>query len=194
MCMLIADDLITAYNEGFSCEDGSIPHGSPGRHFQCKVSLLYVTGDYPALAILTGYTHSGNLHCHWCMQDSKKDMSIGRHNCGGFRRWLPIDSRHRAGGGNFRTEEYATAPPFRNHADTEYVSVLANDWAGPVRTTGLDRWRSFKWPIDNKLSLPVYEYTVAALVSIYTQQLCVILSGCVLVAIRNWLCIIHNAK
>ena len=55
-------------------------------------------------------------------------------------------------------------------------------------------WRSFKWPIDNKLSLPVYEYTVAALVSIYTQQLCVILSGCVLVAIRNWLCIIHNAK
>ena len=54
MCMLIADDLITAYNEGFSCEDGSIPHGSPGRHFQCKVSLLYVTGDYPALAILTG--------------------------------------------------------------------------------------------------------------------------------------------
>ena len=145
MCMLIADDLITAYNEGFSCEDGSIPHGSPGRHFQCKVSLLYVTGDYPALAILTGYTHSGNLHCHWCMQDSKKDMSIGRHNCGGFRRWLPIDSRHRAGGGNFRTEEYATAPPFRNHADTEYVSVLANDWAGPVKdnpatTHGISSW------------------------------------------------------
>ena len=145
MFMLISENLIQAYNEGFPCEDTSIPHGRPGRYFRCKVCLLYVTGDYPALAKMTGFSHAGNFHCHWCMQNSQKDMAINRHNCGGFRRWLPANSTHRVGGGNFRRREDANPPPFRNHDDTVHMSVLAREWAGtaathPTTTHGISTW------------------------------------------------------
>ena len=143
--MLVTEDLHIGYHKGFSCEDGSFPVGSPLRHFQCRVCLLMLAGDYPALAKLTGFTHAGHFHCHWCMQRSQKNPSTNRHMCGDFRRWLPSNSVQRAAGGNFDEPETNPPPPLREHRRTAALGVRARNWIGraadhPSKTAGICNW------------------------------------------------------
>ena len=143
--MLVAQDLHKGYYEGFNCEDYSLPLASPLRHFQCKVCLLYITGDYPALAKMTGFTHQGSFCCHWCMIQTPKDMAINRQDVGGFRRWLPPLSRHRAAGGNFDHPEMRPPPALREHHETVRVGVSASSYTGPNKfhpgkTHGIVDW------------------------------------------------------
>jgi Transposase family tnp2 len=124
--MLVAEELHKGYYEGFTCEDGSLPVASPRHIFQCKVCLLCISADYPALAKMTGFTHSGGYCCHWCMLFETKDMAINRIDTGGFRRWLPARSTQRASGGNFAEVERRFPPPLRDAG----CARLSSFWTG----------------------------------------------------------------
>ena len=133
------------YHKGFTCEDWSLAVTSPQRFFQCRVSLLYISGDYPALAKMTGFTHSGGYCCHWCMLHEYKDMATHRINTGSFRRWLPVNSRHRASGGNFAEPERRPPPPLREHHASVAFGVQASHHSGkqkdhPVHSSGIWEW------------------------------------------------------
>ena len=133
------------YHQGFSCEDCSLSAHSTRRRFQCKVCLLYINGDYPALAKMTGFTHAGGCCCHWCLFHNKKDMAINRINAGGFRRWLPARSVHRAAGGNLADAERRPPPPRREHRASVRTGVLASNHSGPQtqhpqHSTGICEW------------------------------------------------------
>ena len=143
--MLVAEELYKGYYEGFTCVDGSLPVASPRQIFQCKVCLLLINADYPALAKMTGFTHSGGYCCHWCMLFETKDMAINRIDTGGFRRWLPARSTQRAAGGNFAEVERRFPPPLREHRESVMQGVLASHHSGrvkdhPVNSTGIWEW------------------------------------------------------
>ena len=143
--MLVAQDLYVGYHAGFTCEDYNLPFDSPQRLFQCKVCLLYITGDYPALAKMTGFVHAGSVPCHWCLFQGKKDMAINRIDSGTFRRWLPARSANRAAGGNFDMAEHRPPPPLREHHASVRTGVLGSNHTGaqkhhPAHTTGISEW------------------------------------------------------
>ena len=142
--MLVTEDLHVGYYEGFHCVDASAAD-SQQSNFMCKVVLLLLAGDYPALAKATGFTHSGACHCHWCHQTSPKDMAVNRHATGNFRRWLTPGSVHRAAGGNFRHVETGGPPRYRTHSDVVRTGVQARNWTGtqklhPRHTAGICDW------------------------------------------------------
>ena len=66
--------------------DSTIPRGLPNRMFKCKVILLFWTGDYPALALVSG-THS--KVCHWCTLKSINIPEASRRMWYGHRQYLP---------------------------------------------------------------------------------------------------------
>ena len=72
---LLTDDLLGAYEDGFTVVDSTIPKGQPGHLFRCKCILLYFTGDYPALAKASG-TH--DKCCHWCEYKSEPSPETNR--------------------------------------------------------------------------------------------------------------------
>ena len=138
--MLVTEDLYVGYHDGFPCVDAS-QHSD----FTCKVVLLLLAGDYPALAKATGFTHSGDCHCHWCHQSSGKDMAVNRHGSGNFRRWLQPGSMQRAAGGNFSHVESEGPPRLRNHREVVRTGVQGSHWTGtqklhPRHTTGIWEW------------------------------------------------------
>ena len=140
LLMLVTEDLYVGYHEGFPCVDASQQSS-----FMCKVCLLLLTGDYPALAKATGFTHAGDCHCHWCHQSSKKDMAVHRHDSGSFRRWLHPTSSERGAGGNFSQMETRGPPRFRTHSEVVRTGVQANHWTGtqalhPRHTAGIWEW------------------------------------------------------
>ena len=138
--MLVTEDLYVGYHDGFTCFDAS-----QQSNFVCKVVLLLFSGDYPALAKVTGFTHAGDCHCHWCHQSSEKDMAVHRHNSGNFRRWLHPTSLQRAAGGNFSRVESGGPPRFRTHSEVVRTGVQASNWSGtqrlhPRHTAGIWEW------------------------------------------------------
>ena len=138
--MLVTEDLHVGYHDGFPCVDAS-----QQSNFTCKVCLLLLAGDYPALAKATGFTHSGDCHCHWCHQSSRKDMAVNRHGSGNFRRWLQPASIQRAAGGNFSHAESGGPPRFRKHSEVVCTGVQASHWTGtqklhPRHTAGIWEW------------------------------------------------------
>ena len=138
--MLVTEDLYVGYHDGFPCVDAS-----QQSNFLCKVVLLLFSGDYPALAKVTGFTHAGDCHCHWCHQSSKKDMAVHRHDSGNFRRWLHPASLERAAGGNFSRIETRVPPRFRTHSEVVRTGVQASNWSGsqnlhPGHTAGISEW------------------------------------------------------
>jgi hypothetical protein len=146
MFMLVAEDLYEGYHHGFPCVDVS-GHNQPDldRNFTCRVALLLVCGDYPALAKMTGFTHAGNFHCHWCLQRSTKESHTNRFNSGDFRRWLPMESVNRSRGGNFAADETQAPPRLRDHNTVVQKSVMARHWKGtakshPGHTHGICDW------------------------------------------------------
>ena len=115
------------------------------RNFMCKVSLLCLCGDYPALGKATGFTHSGCCHCHWCNQSSPKMPAVNRHYSGNFRRWLPNNSTMRSGNGTMRSQERRQPPSLREHSSVVRVGFMASSWHGaqalhPSKTKGIKTW------------------------------------------------------
>jgi hypothetical protein len=52
------------------------------------VVLLYWTGDYPALAQISGFCHGtpNNGMCHWCEIAAEHNKESGSRHYGGFHR------------------------------------------------------------------------------------------------------------
>ena len=141
--MLIGEDLYQGYHVGFSCNEKS--QAGESRMFMCKVVLLLLQGDIPALGKATGFVHQGDFHCHWCMQQSKKNPVTNRHYCADFRRWLPQDSMMRAAGGNFLQPELRLPPPLRQHRNVVRQGLQGRDYTGaedkhPKILTGIRDW------------------------------------------------------
>lgn len=143
LLMLITEDLFVGYHEGFPCPDMSSP--LQDSVFMCKVRLLLVEGDIPAIAKLTGFVHQGDSHCQWCNQASPYDTATNRHYSADFRRWLPQQSMERAAGGNFREAETRGPPLLRTHREVAQQGIEARDYKGPKsrhpkHTTGIKTW------------------------------------------------------
>jgi hypothetical protein len=75
----MVDDLLLAQKEGYPIHDHSLPESSPDRVFTARMILLYVIGDYPGQAKLSGFSHQGTLFVHkivncttWCTIDRPK--------------------------------------------------------------------------------------------------------------------------
>ena len=138
---LVAENLYTGYHVGFDCVDSSV---APTESFKCHVCLLCVVADYPALALVTGFTHAGGRPCHWCKVEYKKNMATHRYTSG-FRQFLPPLHEGRRAGGNFDTQELRSPPAYRTHKETVISGLLNRDWQGyknarPVLTTGVCNW------------------------------------------------------
>ena len=73
--LVLIDDLLGAYNVGETVVDSTRSLGDPDRVFRCRVMLLYFTGDYPAIAAVSG-THSKT--CHWCEHKSSAAPEVNR--------------------------------------------------------------------------------------------------------------------
>lgn len=114
--------------------------GQPGRFFRCRVCLLCWTGDYPALAAVSG-THS--KCCHWCTLRSEHAPEISRRAWLGYRRWLPEDDAWREyTPGLFPDAEREPAPPPRTHeqfVDDANAEEGHNGYKkdAPYKTTGV---------------------------------------------------------
>jgi hypothetical protein len=141
--MLIAEDLYQGYHVGFPCTDTSAPPGATV--FLCKVILLLLCGDIPAIAKATGFIHQGDSHCQWCNQSSPYNTATNRHYSAGFRRWLPPNSLGRAAGGNFPDAEENMPPPMRTHKEVVRQGLLSRDYFGPKihhpkKQSGIKSW------------------------------------------------------
>jgi hypothetical protein len=114
---IITNDLYKAYAKGVKCIDATVPRNMSSRKFRCHCILLYWTGDYPALAKVSG------MHdkcCHWCTYKSEPAPEISRRIFRDFRRYLPKDHplRDYHGGdadNSPRDAELRDPPPLRTH-------------------------------------------------------------------------------
>ena len=109
---LVVDDLLGAYNVGVRVTDATIPKGHDGHQFNCRVCLLFWTGDYPAQAAVSG-THSKT--CHWCHHKSQSAPEISRRTWGEYRRFLPDEHPMRRRSGFFGPTEQRPPPVTRTH-------------------------------------------------------------------------------
>lgn len=80
---VLVDDLLNAYVRGVTCVDATVKPGLPHRLFVCRAVLLYFTGDYPALAKVSG-THE--QMCHWCTRNPGWSPEVSRKCWDGF--WM----------------------------------------------------------------------------------------------------------
>ena len=136
----ITDDLLTLESTGVSCIDYSLPESHPDRLFQLKAILLYVIGDYPAQAKVSGFSHMGCHACHWCNHRAETVWGSTAYFLNN-RQHLPI--------GHHMREETTPPPPLaRNERHCINISVKARDHAGyladhPKHTTGIKDWCPF---------------------------------------------------
>ena len=94
MLHVLVDDLLLGETQGYPVTDCSRRVGDPMREFYVRVVLLYVCGDYPALAKASGFAHAGGYECHYCHDDSPSINGRPTHGC--FCRWLPQGDALRA--------------------------------------------------------------------------------------------------
>lgn len=131
---VLVDDLLAAYNTGITVCDSTLALADLDYVFQCRVMLLYWTGDYPAQALVSG-THSKT--CHWCRHKSRHAPEINRRCWCDYRRYLPEDHELRAHGA-FGLPEGLPPPEHRSHAGF-VEDALAN-----VRHRGLKKDAPYK--------------------------------------------------
>ena len=142
--MLLTEDLDVGYRSGFRCADAGLPIDSPHSTFMCKVCLLCVGGDTPALALVSGFTQAGGAHCHYCKVISAKDMALNRMYPGHFRQWLSRRHSMRLGGRSVAPEK-RTQPELREHKECVPIMASARCWTGannqhPSKATGIYNW------------------------------------------------------
>jgi hypothetical protein len=112
--LIICDDLYSAYHTGNNIIDWTIPMGVPGRSFCCRTTLLFWTGDYPALAKCSGMKHKGRRLCHWCEIETHKDKAMQRQVVSQYRRFLHTDDPKRGESWTGGTEQ-RPQPEHRTH-------------------------------------------------------------------------------
>jgi len=110
---ILADELYRGYTKGFKTTDYSYAIGEPGRIFRAKVILLFWTGDYPALALVSG---TQSKTCHWCHYKSSHGAEVNRRCWGDYRCYLPPDHPARKDG-TYGPVENRPAPAPRTHQD-----------------------------------------------------------------------------
>ena len=135
---VLVDDLLGAYRKGITVCDSTRAYSDPDYTFQCRVILLYWTGDYPALALVSG-THS--KMCHWCRMVSVHSPEITRRCWCDYRRYLPSDHPWRRHGA-FGAPETRPSPEPRNHPGYVADAVANINHRGykkdrPYKTTGV---------------------------------------------------------
>ena len=141
--MLLTEDMDIGYKKGFKCFD--VAESAEDRCvFMCKVCLLCVGGDTPALGLLSGFTHAGGAHCHYCKIISAKDMALNRMYPGHFRQWLGRQNSMRLGGRS-TTAERRMPPELREPDECVPIMASARCWIGvanqhPSKTTGIYNW------------------------------------------------------
>ena len=131
---VLADDLLGAYTEGVTACDSTVPITSLDYVFQCRVILLYWTGDYPAQAMISG-THSKT--CHWCRHKSCHAPEINRRCWCDYRRYLPEGHTLRTHG-SFGVPEHLPPPSARDHAG------FVDDALANRRHTGAKKYAPYK--------------------------------------------------
>ena len=136
--VVLADDLLGAYTKGVTVCDATVAVSHPDYVFQCRVILLYWTGDYPAQAAVSG-THSKT--CHWCRHKSVHAPEINRRCWCDYRRFLPEGHELRQHA-SFGPPEHLPPPEPRDH-DSFVADAVANlRWRGtkkdaPYKATGV---------------------------------------------------------
>jgi hypothetical protein len=130
---ILCDDLYLAYNKGHQIVDHSKLVDEPSRVFWLTCILLYVTGDWPGLALSCGWKHKGRRFCHYCEQEGVDCPEVNRTVATGHRKFLP--SKH-----PFRTD-----PTFGDEVDDEEPEPSPRTDA-TVQTQGdaNDNWTGFK--------------------------------------------------
>ena len=135
---VLVDDLLAAYTRGVTTLDATLAVTNPDYVFQCRVILLYWTGDYPAQAAVSG-THSKT--CHWCSHKSAHAPEISRRCWCEYRRYLPVDHPLRAHGSFGEVEERKEPEP-RTHTSFVEAAVANETHRGykkdaPYKKTGV---------------------------------------------------------
>jgi hypothetical protein len=72
---VIADDFHVGETRGYPVLDCTKDVDDRARSFRLKTVLLYVSADYPAQRLASGFSHSGKEACHYCEE-------VGRHSRG----------------------------------------------------------------------------------------------------------------
>lgn len=139
--LIIADDLYSAYHVGTRVIDWDCRFGLPERVFICRCKLLFWTGDYPGLALVSGFKHKGKRPCHWCEIVVEQDKSLQRPVFGQYRRYLPLSHSSRLDSWGGAIEE-RPPPESRSHAKVvreakANVEYMGFKNAAPHRDSGI---------------------------------------------------------
>jgi hypothetical protein len=125
--VVMTDDLYRAYTHGISTTDFSYSTGELHRRFRVKVILLFWTGDYPALALVSG-THSKT--CHWCRMKSTHAPEVSRRCWGDYRCMLPLHHQFR-NHGMYGPPEDRPPPASRTHEEFVASGQANESYNGP---------------------------------------------------------------
>jgi len=106
---VIADDLHVGETRGYPIRDCTKAVDDPGRSFRLKTVLLYVSADYPAQRLASGFSHSGKEACHYCEEVGKHSRGVSTIVHGDFYRWLPAGDPDRNGRSNGPPRERTNA-------------------------------------------------------------------------------------
>ena len=117
---VVADDLHSGEQQGYPVADCSRPDNDPARHFNLKTILLYVSADYPAQRLASGFAHSGALACHYCTDNAAYNYGVSTCIHDKYYRWLPANDPGRLGLG-------PSGPPAERTHDTVCEDGLIND-------------------------------------------------------------------
>jgi hypothetical protein len=115
---VVADDLHSGEQQGYPLADCSRPDDDPARHFNLKTILLYVSADYPAQRLASGFAHSGALACHYCTDNAAYNYGVSTCIHDKYYRWLPANEPNRLG---------PNGPPAERTHDTVCADGLVND-------------------------------------------------------------------
>ncbi|XP_021764701.1 uncharacterized protein LOC110729279 [Chenopodium quinoa] len=82
-----------------------------GSNFKLRAALHSTINDFPAYAMLSGWSTKGYKACPSCTHSTNSDRFCGKIIYPGYRKWLPIDHPYRSQANLFDgKEEYGIAP------------------------------------------------------------------------------------
>lgn len=105
----LIDELNNLWNDGVESYDVSVK-----QNFTLRATLLWTISDFPAYAMLSGWTTHGRLACPYCMDDTGAFwLKHGRKTCwfDCHRRFLPKDHTLRRNKKNFKKNKMVDSDP-----------------------------------------------------------------------------------
>ena len=116
---VIADDFHVGETRGYPVLDCTKDVDDRARSFRLKTVLLYVSADYPAQRLASGFSHSGKEACHYCEEVGRYSSGVSTIVHGDFYRWLPAGDPDRDG----KTD----GPPMERNNARACVDALRNE-------------------------------------------------------------------